>query len=151
MVKVIRSTVINAPTDVVWAVLRDFNSHDRWHAIVRASRIEGGRLSDEVGAVRDFALASGGGIREQLLALSDASYTLTYCILDAPLPLVDYVATIRLKPITDGNRTFWQWECRFDPPPERAAELVGLVGTEVYEGGFDGLRRVLAAGGDPVR
>ena len=39
---VVRSTVIDAPIGRVWAVLRDFNSHDRWHDVVAESRIEGG-------------------------------------------------------------------------------------------------------------
>ena len=32
--KVVRSTVIDAPIERVWAVLRDFNSHDQWHDVV---------------------------------------------------------------------------------------------------------------------
>ncbi len=124
MIRVQRSTVIEAPVERVWAVLRDFNSHEDWHPAVAASRIEEHRASDEVGCVRDFRLAEGGtGLREQLLALSDRDRTLTYCILDAPVPLEDYVATIRLKPVTDGDRTFWSWESRFAAPDDRAEEL----------------------------
>ena len=52
----------------------------------------------------------GGAIREQLLSLSDRDHSFTYCILDAPIPLEGYVATVRLKPVTDGNRTFWHWQ-----------------------------------------
>ena len=33
--KIVRSTVIDAPIERVWAVLRDFNSHDRWHGASR--------------------------------------------------------------------------------------------------------------------
>ena len=50
--KVVRSTVIDAPIERVWAVLRDFNSHDQWHAVVDRSRIEGGLASDQVGCGR---------------------------------------------------------------------------------------------------
>ena len=32
--RVVRSTVIDAPIERVWAVLRDFNSHDHWHGVV---------------------------------------------------------------------------------------------------------------------
>ena len=32
--RVVRSTVIDAPIERVWAVLRDFNSHDQWHDVV---------------------------------------------------------------------------------------------------------------------
>ena len=40
--KVVRSTVIDAPIERVWAVIRDFNSHDQWHDVVDQSRIEAG-------------------------------------------------------------------------------------------------------------
>jgi NADPH:quinone reductase len=144
-VKVVRSTVVDAPIGEVWEVLRDFNGHDRWHPAVSASRIEDRRASDEVGCVRDFALAAGGAIREQLLALSDRDYTFTYCILDAPLPLDGYVATVRLKPVTDGNRTFWHWQSEFRPPAERAAELTRMVAAEIYEAGFRAVKEVIAS------
>jgi NADPH:quinone reductase-like Zn-dependent oxidoreductase len=143
-VKVVRSTIVDAPIDEVWEVLRDFNGHDRWHPAVSASRIEDRRASDEVGCVRDFALAAGGAIREQLLALSDRDYTFTYCILDAPLPLDGYVATVRLKPVTDGNRTFWHWQSEFRPPAERAAELTRMVGEDIYQAGFRAVKESIA-------
>ena len=41
MQRVVRSTIIDAPIERVWAVLRDFNSHDQWHSAVETSRIEG--------------------------------------------------------------------------------------------------------------
>ena len=44
--KVVRSAIIDAPIDRVWAVVRDFNSHDQWHDVVAESRIEGGEKSD---------------------------------------------------------------------------------------------------------
>jgi NADPH:quinone reductase-like Zn-dependent oxidoreductase len=146
MVKIVKSTVIDAPIEAVWEVLRDFNSHDAWHPIVAASRIEDGRGSDEIGCVRDFRLQDGGGIREQLLALSDGEREKVsiYCILDAPVPLRGYVATVRLRPVTDGNRTFWQWQSEFHPPPEREAELTRMVAEDVCEAGFRAVRQRLA-------
>jgi len=42
---VVRSTVIDAPIERVWAVLRDFNSHHLWHDVVAESRIEGDERS----------------------------------------------------------------------------------------------------------
>jgi len=144
VVKVVRSTIIDAPIDEVWEILRDFNGHDRWHPAVSASRIEERRASDEVGCVRDFALAAGGAIREQLLSLSDRDYSFTYCILDAPVPLDGYVATARLKPVTDGDRTFWHWQSEFRPPPGRAAELTRMVGEDIYEAGFQAIKAAVA-------
>jgi NADPH2:quinone reductase len=143
MIRVRRSAVIDAPIDRVWAVLRDFNSHSAWHPAVGDSRIERNEPADQVGCVRNFFLKDGNHIREQLLALSDSQYLSTYCILDATLPMRNYVATVQLKKVTDGDRTFWHWESTFDVPQGREREFEQLVGGGVYEGGFAGLRKYL--------
>ena len=146
--KVVRSTVIDAPIGRVWAVLRDFNSHDQWHAVVDQSRIERGERSDRVGCVRSFTLEDGNRIREQLLTLDDREYRSTYRIVEATVPLQRYVATVTLKPVTDGNRTFWHWESTFATPPGMERELRDMVAQGVYEAGFANLRQHLATGGD---
>jgi NADPH:quinone reductase len=149
--RVVRSTIIDAPIERVWAVLRDFNSHDQWHAVVDHSRIEGGERSDQVGCVRSFSLKDGHRIREQLLALDEREYRSIYCIVDATVPLERYVATVTLKPVTDGNRTFWHWESTFGTPPGQERELREMVAKGVYEAGFENLRRHLQRGGDLQR
>ena len=143
MIRVRRSAVIDAPIARVWDVLRDFNSHSLWHPAVGESRIENGEAPDQVGCVRNFFLRDGNHIREQLLALSDRDNLSTYCILDATLPMKDYVATVQLKGITDGNHTFWHWESTFRTPRGREREFAELVGAGVYEAGFAGLRAYL--------
>ena len=146
--KVVRSTVIDAPIERVWAVLRDFNSHDQWHDVVDHSRIEASERSDQVGCIRSFTLKDGNRIREQLLTLDDKQYKSTYCIVDATVPLQRYVATITLKPVTDSQRTFWHWESSFAAPPGREREWRDMVAQGVYEAGFDNLRRHLLHGSD---
>jgi NADPH:quinone reductase-like Zn-dependent oxidoreductase len=139
-VQVRKSTVVDAPIDAVWAFLRDFNGHHRWHPIIVESTIEDGRHADEIGCVRRFRLADGGWLREQLLKLSDRDRTFTYCILEAPIPLYDYVATVRLKAVTHANRTFWEWISSFETPPGEEGTLAALVGEQVYEAGFDAVK-----------
>src|SRR5918999_4008088 len=139
MIRVRRSAVIDAGIDRVWEVLRDFNSHSLWHPAVGESRIERNEPPDQVGCVRNFFLKDGNHIREQLLALSDRDYISTYCILDATLPMTNYVATVHLKKVTDGDSTFWHWESTFDVPRGREREFEALVGGQVYEAGFAAL------------
>lgn len=146
--KVVRSTIIDAPIERVWAVMRDFNSHDQWHGVVETSRIEAGEKSDQVGCVRNFDLKDGNHIREQLLTLDDRHYKSTYCIVEATVPLQRYVASVTLKPVTDGNRTFWHWESTFATPPGMERELTDMVAQGVYEAGFENLRKHLREGGD---
>jgi NADPH:quinone reductase-like Zn-dependent oxidoreductase len=94
--------------------------------------------------VRNFTLKDGNHIREQLLTLSDRDHVSTYCILEATVPLQRYVATVRLKPVTDGDRTFWHWQSTFDAPRGRERELADMVGTNVYEAGMKALAAYLA-------
>jgi len=141
MVTVRRSTIVDAPAERVWALLRDFNGHDGWHPAVMESRLEGDLAGDEVGAVRRFRLSDGAELREQLLTHSDAELAMTYCILDAPLPLYGYVAEMRLKPVTDGQRTFWEWCGRFQTPPGQEQELATLVRRRIYDAGFAAVKR----------
>ena len=142
---VVRSTVIDAPIDRVWAVLRDFNSHGRWHDVVAESRIEGDERSDQVGCVRSFTLNDGNRIREQLIALSDSEHRSTYCIVEATVPLQRYVATVTLKPVTDGDRTFWEWRCSFSTRRGEEEEMTRMVSEDIYEAGFAAIRSRLAA------
>jgi NADPH:quinone reductase-like Zn-dependent oxidoreductase/uncharacterized protein YndB with AHSA1/START domain len=146
MQRVIRSAIIDAPIERVWGVLRDFNSHGLWHPAIADSYIERDESADQVGCIRNFHLRDGSHIREQLLALSDDDRISTYCILDATVPLRRYVATVSLKRVTDGDRTFWHWQSTFDTPPGRERELADMVGRGVYEAGFEGLRRYLREG-----
>jgi hypothetical protein len=146
--KVVRSTIIDAPVDRLWAVLRDFNGHDKYHPIVAQSAIERGYSADKVGCVRRFTLKAGGELREQLLSLSDLEMSMSYCLLDTPIPLFNYVAHVRLLPVTDGNRSFWSWESRFSTPGGREQELAALVGDEVYAAGMEAVRRLPALVGE---
>ena len=146
MPRVVKSTVLDAPVEAVWEVVRDFNGHDRWHPAVAESHIERGQPSDRVGCVRNFRLADGANLREQLLSLSDLEQTFSYCLLDTPVPLFNYVAHVRLFPVTDGDRTFWEWESRFDTPAGRSAELAEMVGTDIYAAGFAAIRAKLEQG-----
>ena len=140
MVKVLRSTILDAPADAVWEVLRDFNGHDRWHPAVATSEIERGESAHRIGAVRRFRLESGEELRERLLTLSDLEQSFSYCLLDTPVPLFNYVAHVRLIPVTDGDRTFWQWESRFDTRKGEQEAMAALVGSGIYEAGFAAIR-----------
>jgi uncharacterized protein YndB with AHSA1/START domain len=144
MPRVYISSVIDAPSARVWERVRDFNALPRWHPRIRDSRIENGEPSDRVGCVRDFHLQNGDRIREKLLGLSDFDMFCTYSILESPMPLTDYIATLRLTPITDGNRTFAEWTAEFECDEAEAEGLVKGIGTDVFQAGFSALQRGLS-------
>ncbi|NIA69417.1 SRPBCC family protein [Pelagibius litoralis] len=140
MAQVYTSSVIGAPAERVWAAIRDFNGLPDWHPGIVESRIEGGGPADQVGCVRAFRLQDGGVIRERLLALSDYDYSCSYAILESPMGVENYIATLKLTPVTDGARSFAEWSAAFDCAPEREAELVAMIGKDVFQGGFDSLK-----------
>ena len=141
MPRVYISSVIDAPAARVWERIRDFNGLARWHPAIRDSRIENGEPSDRVGCVRDFHLQNGDRLREKLLGLSDYDMFCTYSIVESPMPLTDYVATLRLTPVTDGDRAFAEWTAEFECAEEEAEGLVTGIGQDVFLAGFSALKR----------
>ena len=95
---------------------------------------------DTVGCVRNFRLKDGGVIREQLLTLSDYDFQCTYSILESPMDVDNYVATLKLTPVTDGGRTFAEWWAEFDCAPERESELAQTIGQGVFQTALDSLK-----------
>lgn len=143
MPHIVKSTILDAPTDTAWAMLRDFNGHDRWHPAVATSSIERAQTSDKIGCIRRFQLKDGAELREQLLALSDLEQSFSYCLLDTPIPMFNYVAHVRLLPVTDGDRTFWHWESRFTTRPEDRDRITHMVAEDIYQAGFEAIRQHL--------
>jgi hypothetical protein len=141
MVKVYRSTVLDASAERVWRDLRDFNGLANWHPLIALSRIEKSHPADKVGCVRNYQLKEGARIRDKLLSLSDYEYTCTYTNLDGPIELSDHLATMRLFPVTEGNRCFVEWTAEFDCPPDKANEISESMGERMFQAGFDALKK----------
>jgi len=144
MIRVYVSSVIDAAPDNVWSRIRDFNALPLWHPGIADSRIENNEPSDRVGCIRHFHTRDGGMIRERLLALSDYEYSQTYEILESPMGVAQYVATLKLTPVTDGQRCFAEWSAEFECAEGRERELTELIGGGVFQGGFDALKRHFA-------
>jgi hypothetical protein len=144
VIRVYVSSVIDASADNVWSRIRDFNALPLWHPGIADSRIENNEPSDRVGCIRHFHTRDGGAIRERLLALSDYDYSCSYEIIDSPMGVADYVATLKLTPVTDGQRSFAEWSAEFDCADGRKRELTELIGGGVFQIGFDALKRHFA-------
>jgi hypothetical protein len=143
VVQIYVSSVIDAGADTVWGRIRDFNGMPQWHPGIADSRIENGQPSDRIGCIRHFHTRDGGTIREKLLALSDYDYSCSYEILESPMGVDNYVATLKLTPVTDGGRCFAEWSAEFECAPGREAELTRTIGDGVFQAGLDALKRGL--------
>jgi len=140
VIRVYTSSVIDVSADAVWALTRDFNGLPKWHPAIAESRIESNWPADRVGCIRNFRLRDGGVIREQLLTLSDYDYQCSYSILESPMGVSNYVATLKFTPVTDGNRTFAEWSAEFDAPLAQERKLAEDIGQGVFQAGFDALK-----------
>ena len=146
MTKVFVSAVVDAPIESVWGKVRDFNGLPQWHPRFSRSHIEDGLPSDRIGCIRNFDIAGGGGtIRERLLTLSDLDHTFTYCILTSPLPVEGYVATLKLFPVTVGNKTLGVWTAEFRVTQGKEADVVEAVGNGTFGKAFEVLNEFFAA------
>jgi Polyketide cyclase / dehydrase and lipid transport len=143
MAQVYISSVLQAPASAVWKVVRNFNALPDWTPFVAESRIEQNMPPDQIGCIRNFRLKDGGKIRERLLALSDYDMSCTYSILESPMAVENYIATLALMPITDTNSTFISWRAEFDAAPDREEELVRHIGANVFQTAFSALKKQL--------
>jgi len=113
MAKSYYSIVLDHSAEEVWAVIRPFD-HYAWAGVPGETTIEDGKASEQVGAVRRVN-AGGKVLRQQLLAHSDVerSYTYAFCG-EAPFPVRNYQATIRVVPVVETAQAFVEWSATFD-------------------------------------
>jgi hypothetical protein len=134
------STVLNAPVDDVWAYIRDFGSLWVWHSgLIARGEIEGGKSGDQVGSIRSFYLHDDTHIREALVAHSDGDRSYTYDFQKTPFDVDNYLATIRVTPVTDGNTSFVEWYTTFDCNRDEQAHWTAFFANEVFMGGLNAL------------
>ena len=133
------SSVIDAPIDDVWAMVREFDSLAKWHPAIRDCQIEQQQAADRVGCVRLLHLQDGGAVRERLLELSDREHRYSYNILEAPFAVTDYLATLQFVEITNGNKTLGVWATEFQAAPDEVDGLRGMLAQDVFQAGLDGL------------
>jgi uncharacterized protein YndB with AHSA1/START domain len=138
MAKIQVSSLINAPVERVWDYIRDFNGLPKWFPGVTDSHIEAGPAVNQPGCVRNFGLEGGPRIREQLIELSDREHRCHYKMIECPLPIKNYVATVQLS-AGDGNGTQIEISSQFDAPAAQEKEMVGML-TGTYQGAFELLK-----------
>jgi hypothetical protein len=134
MPRVFVSRVVDAPAGKVWTTIRRFDAVAEWLPFVKSSPIEDGGDPTRVGCVRILTQTDGEVFREVLLALSDAERFYSYTFVSSPVPVRDHRTTLRVLPITDGNRSYVEWSSRFDIDPTYEAQLVDLMNRNFVNG-----------------
>lgn len=143
MPKVHVSTVINAPIERVWRTVADYNGLPAWMPGMKDSVIEDNKKPTEVGAVRKLGMSGSKDIlRERLEVFDVANHTVTYSVLQGPLPVKNIRTTIHLRPITDSYGTLGEWSTQFDTEPGKEEEGQQFM-ARVFSAGFRSMKKHL--------
>ncbi len=144
MARAYASIILKARVDTVWSLVRNFNGLPDWAPPVLKSTIESGLDADVVGCVRSFYMRDGSHVRERLLALDDANYSFTYNFEKPAFPIKNYLATLRLYPVTATGQTFAEWSATFDEADEDAGKYERIVSQDVFAANFKKLAAIIA-------
>ncbi len=134
MAKVDMKTDLNVSADEVWKLIGGFNTLPDWHPAIEKSELE------EEGSMRRLSLAGGGTVIEKLVKLDDKERVYTYSIIDSPLPVKNYEATIRVKDDGAGN-TSVEWSSEFEAEGAAENEAMDVI-AGIYQAGFDNLKKM---------
>jgi Polyketide cyclase / dehydrase and lipid transport len=137
------SAVIDAAVDEVWSAIAAFGHWGAWMPTIVDEEIEAGMSEDRIGCVRKLTTETGAVARERLLALDPPRRSITYNLEESPnYPVDDYVATMRVRSVTEGDRArcLVEWSGEFsaaDPAVED--EIAAGLTERIYRGGLAAL------------
>ena len=123
----------------VWAKIGDFNGLNTWLPPIAKSEIVSG-TNNEPGAHRKLTLGDGAVVVEELAARDDAGMSLTYTIVEGPLPVTDYRSTLSVAAAGEGgSKVTWSgsFKAAAGTEPAKASEIIGGI----YQSGLDNLAK----------
>lgn len=129
MAKVRRSKAFEVSANDMWKRVGDFHRAQTWlPGIEKEEKTEDGR---------GRRLTLGGGMQMVEQLLDEGKHQYTYTITEGPLPITNYVSTLRVREAGEGA-CIVEWESEFDPvgiPDEQAVAIV----ESIYDAGLNGL------------
>ncbi len=135
MGKIELSEEMAAPASAAWEKLADFGGLG-WMPGVEKVEVEG----DGIGAVRTIAMG-GMSIKERLEAFDDEGRSLSYSITEGPMPVQNYLATIRVSETGAGCRV--DWTASFDLPEGVPADAIEKGLNAAYGGALAALKKLV--------
>jgi hypothetical protein len=129
---------IPAGPQAIWDVVGDFAAIAKWHPAIAESRAEGTGL----GALRRLTLVNGDRLVERLEEFNDSERYYSYSLVEGPLPVSDYYATLRVRAAYDAPSSTIEWTGAFTArgvPESEAEQLIQAI----YQAGIDNLRQRL--------
>jgi len=139
------SVTVAATPARAFAVVSRWDALQSWCPAFASTEIRSGGTA--VGSVRAITLANGPTFTEELLALDTKALSYRYRIVESPLPIVDYVSTVKV--LEAGGQTHVVWSSSYkrrakdNPTPEQDdAAMLKLVGG-LYKACLANARKVI--------
>lgn len=136
MSKVSLSSNLPATPDAIWKLIGGFNALPDWHpAIAKSEIVTEGNITR-----RKLSLLGGGTIVEKLEKSDDDGHVYSYTIEESPLPVANYMGTIRVTEAPGGGSTV-EWSSDFEAAGAPENDAVQAI-QGIYQAGFDNLRKM---------
>ncbi len=140
MVDVTTKDTIDAPADIIWKSLSSFRDIEKYIPLVKRSTVEG----SGIGAKRTCIIPNQSGgeeeIQEEMKSLDNNARTFSYSIISSPLPVENYLSTVKVKDLGD-EKCEVEWSSTFEPKGMAEEEVVKMI-DGVYLAAIDGLKKV---------
>ena len=117
---------IDRSADDVWALIGDFGGLGDWMPGIESCELDG-----DVRKLQTMGME----IHEQQMSRDDATRTISYSIVQSPMPVEHHLATLSVAPEGDGAVLTWAYEVR----PDEMAAAFGPV----YEGSAQAVKTKL--------
>ena len=141
MAKVQVEVTLQVPASAVWNMIGGFNELARWHpAVVKSEEVK------EKGGItaRRLTLSDGGVIVARLEQHDNRARTYSYSVVETPLPVAGYRASLHVREAADGLNCTVAWVSEFQPSGAPETEAVRII-RGLYEAGFDNLRKLFGS------
>ena len=115
---------IAKPPEEVWTLVGQFDGLDEWMPGIEKCEVDG-----DIRTIETMGME----IQEQLKSRDDATRTISYSIVTAPISLEHHLATISIAEGGVGSILTWAWEIRPD-------DMAGAFGP-VYEGSAQAVKQ----------
>ncbi|WP_172741549.1 SRPBCC family protein [Citrobacter youngae] len=143
MASVNYNALIEVDAEVVWQTLKAFGQIAKWHPAISKSWMEDNQPDGLPGSTRHLALIDGSILRETLLSMDENLLQLSYCFAASPLPVDNYVAGLRIIPLSDVPQAVIQWSATFDTrEPDPDGKMINVI-RELIVGGHSSLQEHL--------
>jgi len=129
-----------ASATAAWATIKDFNGWQDWHPAIGSTEIIRGKGNTK-GTARVMNTKDGGRITEELMSYNSAAMKYSYRIIESPLPVTNYLSTLKVNKTKTGSTVVWTATFKAKPGISDNDAKKTMAG--VYRAGLDNLTNVV--------